>query len=221
MTTETEAWSGFTSDANGTETKAIARTSLGQSYPKHYPGSESPLGAPLSIKDVARLIGCSAWTVRQKFIPLGLPHLRSGPSGPTDVLLEPGRRLGARTTTKERRKPQMSLYKRGKVYWSALYVDGVRHVRSLETTNRRQAEAREQAIRDELSARHFQLPEFRPEMTFEELYVRFLAEADVRPHHLDRAKHFLPFFAELRIGQITKNDAVRYRKYRHKEGNAP
>ena len=81
MRTEIEALSGFNESANGSETKAIARTSLGQSYPKHYPGSESTLGEPLSIKDVARLIGCSAWTVRQKFIPLGLPHLRSGPSG--------------------------------------------------------------------------------------------------------------------------------------------
>ena len=81
MTTETETLSGFIQDANGTETKAISRTSLGQSYPRQYPGPESSLGAPLSIKDVARLIGCSAWTVRQKFIPLGLPHLRSGPSG--------------------------------------------------------------------------------------------------------------------------------------------
>ncbi len=81
MTSEMDTLSGFTWNANGTKTKAIARTSLGQSYPKHYPGPESPLGVPLSIKDVARLIGCSAWTVRQKYIPLGLPHLRSGPSG--------------------------------------------------------------------------------------------------------------------------------------------
>ena len=81
MTTDRGTLSGFTANANGTETKALERASLGQSYPKHYPGSENPLGAPLSIKDVARLIGCSAWTVRQKFIPLGLPHLRSGPSG--------------------------------------------------------------------------------------------------------------------------------------------
>jgi hypothetical protein len=81
MTTNTETLSGFPEDANGTETKAIPGTNLGQSYPRHYPGLEGPLGAPLSIKDVARLIGCSAWTVRQKFIPLGLPHLRSGPSG--------------------------------------------------------------------------------------------------------------------------------------------
>ena len=81
MTTDRGTLSGFTEDANGTETKAIALPGLGQSYPKHYPEPESPLGTPLSIKDVARLIGCSAWTVRQKFIPLGLPHLRSGPSG--------------------------------------------------------------------------------------------------------------------------------------------
>jgi len=81
MTTERGTLSGFTQNANGMETKAIARTSLGQSYPRHYPGSENLLGEPLSIKDVARVIGCSAWTVRQKFIPLGLPHLRSGPSG--------------------------------------------------------------------------------------------------------------------------------------------
>jgi hypothetical protein len=81
MTSERGTLSGFVLNAKAAETKAIARPSLGQSYPKQYPGSENPLGAPLSIKDVARLIGCSAWTVRQKYIPLGLPHLRSGPSG--------------------------------------------------------------------------------------------------------------------------------------------
>src|SRR6266702_8149788 len=81
MTSERETLSGFTADANGMETKALARSGLGQSYPNHYPGSDSTLGAPLPIKDDARLIDCSAWPVRQKFIPLGLPHLRSGPSG--------------------------------------------------------------------------------------------------------------------------------------------
>jgi hypothetical protein len=39
------------------------------------------LGEPLDIKTVARLIGCSAWTVRQKLIPKGLPCFRSGPNG--------------------------------------------------------------------------------------------------------------------------------------------
>jgi hypothetical protein len=73
--------SGFAESANGAETKDIPRIDLGQSYSKQYPQQIGTLGRPLSIKDVARLIGCSAWTVRQKYVPRGLPHLRSGPSG--------------------------------------------------------------------------------------------------------------------------------------------
>ncbi len=109
----------------------------------------------------------------------------------------------------------MSLYKRGKVYWSSIWVDGVRHMRSLETANRRRAETIEQKLRDELLVRRFQLPQLRPDMSFGELYAKFLAEADVKPHHIERAKHFLGFFFDMPIGQITKNDIVRYRKLRH------
>ncbi|HEY4676581.1 MAG TPA: hypothetical protein VIJ01_05440 [Candidatus Angelobacter sp.] len=39
------------------------------------------LGEAMNVKQVARLIGCSAWTVRQKHLKAGLPCLRSGPSG--------------------------------------------------------------------------------------------------------------------------------------------
>ena len=39
------------------------------------------LGDPLDIKAAARLIGCSAWTLRQSLIPQGLPCFRTGPSG--------------------------------------------------------------------------------------------------------------------------------------------
>jgi integrase len=111
----------------------------------------------------------------------------------------------------------MSLYKRGNVYWSAIWIDGVRTMRSLETSNRRQAETLEQRFRDELHTKRFQLPNFKPEMLFGELYGRFLAEGEVKPHHRDRAKMFLPFFSEMPIGQITKNDIARYRKNRHSE----
>ena len=111
----------------------------------------------------------------------------------------------------------MSLYKRGNVYWSALWIDGVRHMRSLETTNRRQAETLEQRWRDELHAKRFQLPNLKPDMPFAELYARFLAEGDVKPYHRERAKQFLPFFADAPIGRITKNDIARYRKQRHSD----
>ena len=40
-----------------------------------------PLGEPLTIAEVARLIGCSTWTVRQRCLPFGLPHFRLGRAG--------------------------------------------------------------------------------------------------------------------------------------------
>lgn len=39
------------------------------------------LGEALDIGQVAKLLGCSPWTVRQKLIPQGLPHLRFTASG--------------------------------------------------------------------------------------------------------------------------------------------
>lgn len=39
------------------------------------------LGPPLSIHDVARMIGCSPSTVRQTLVPRGLPVFRAGASG--------------------------------------------------------------------------------------------------------------------------------------------
>jgi integrase len=109
----------------------------------------------------------------------------------------------------------VSLYKRGKVYWSAIWIDGVRQMRSLETSNRRRAEEMEQRWRDELHTQRFQLPNYKPEMPLAELWARFLVEGDVKAYHRDRAKMLLPFFAEMPIGQITKNDVARYRKQRH------
>lgn len=42
---------------------------------------EFELGEPLSIRQVARVIGCSPWTVRQRHLRKGLPHFRSGANG--------------------------------------------------------------------------------------------------------------------------------------------
>ena len=77
--------SGLGSHTNTAPIHAIPPDSLGQSYPQENPhprGIEmSPLGMPLSIRAVASMLGCSLWTVRQRHIPDGLPHFRSGPNG--------------------------------------------------------------------------------------------------------------------------------------------
>lgn len=85
MTTEGHAEerreSGFENGANPAETFMFPHESLGQSYPRHYPQADDALGEPLGVREVAQLIGCSAWTVRHGYLPQGLPHFRSGPMG--------------------------------------------------------------------------------------------------------------------------------------------
>jgi len=54
-----------------------------------------------------------------------------------------------------------------------------------------------------------------PEMPFGELVARFLAEAQPKPHHHDRLKVLLPYFAEMPIGKIHRGVAREYRKDRH------
>jgi hypothetical protein len=83
--TEERRMSGFGECRNSASIQGISSTNPGQNYPQHYPQPQEygtdMLGAPLGIREVARLIGCSAWTVRQQYVPRGLPHLRSGPQG--------------------------------------------------------------------------------------------------------------------------------------------
>jgi hypothetical protein len=67
----------------------LSASTLGQKCPTQCPyldESESAksveyLGAPLSTRAVARLIGCSAWTVRHRYLLAGLPHVRLGTTG--------------------------------------------------------------------------------------------------------------------------------------------
>jgi hypothetical protein len=67
----------------------LAAQDPGQSYPQRCPQPDDaaaamltePLGAPLSIAEAAQLIGCSPWTVRQRYLPAGLPHHRLTQNG--------------------------------------------------------------------------------------------------------------------------------------------
>jgi AraC-like DNA-binding protein len=40
-----------------------------------------PLGEPLTIDEVANLLGCSPWTVRQRYLRQGIPYLQARPRG--------------------------------------------------------------------------------------------------------------------------------------------
>ena len=92
MTSRTAAFlrkSGLPVPAERKHPLAQAASDPGQSCPKRYPHPEDtmrsaltePLGEPLSIREAAGLIGCSPWTVRQRYLPAGLPHHRLTPNG--------------------------------------------------------------------------------------------------------------------------------------------
>jgi hypothetical protein len=58
----------------------VQRTILSPPESVHGPLA-GKLGRPLDINQVAEMIGCSPWTVRQTLIPRGLPHFRFKASG--------------------------------------------------------------------------------------------------------------------------------------------
>ena len=108
----------------------------------------------------------------------------------------------------------MSLLKRGSVWWSYFYVDGVRHQASTGASNKRQAEFIEQKFREEANNRRFQIVRTDPDMKFGELAARFVASGSVRPHHLYHLKFLLPFFSEVLVLRVTKSLTEEFRRQR-------
>jgi integrase len=108
----------------------------------------------------------------------------------------------------------VSLFKRGKVWWSYFYVDGVRHQQSTETANRRQAETIEAKLKEEVNARRFKLVQADPHLTFGALAARFIASGIAHPHHLYHLKFLLPFFSEVQVLRLNKPMAEEYRRRR-------
>jgi integrase len=111
----------------------------------------------------------------------------------------------------------MTLWKRGGVYWTYVWVDGVRHAKSTETANRRRAERIDHDFKEELHLKRQGLSEPQPDMTFGELWARFLAEGSPLAYHRDRFKLLLPYWSEVPIGRITKARADDYRRERHEQ----
>jgi len=114
----------------------------------------------------------------------------------------------------------VSLFKRGDVWWSYFYRDGIRHQASTGTSNRRQAESIEAKLKEEVNNQRFQLVEADPRMTFGELAARFVSSGSIRPHHLYHLKFLLPFFSDFEVPRITKSLAEEFRKARHSSNPA-
>jgi len=106
------------------------------------------------------------------------------------------------------------LYKRFNTWWVYVTIDGIRQCRSTGLTNKKLAEAYERKYHEELVAKAAGLTDLNPEMTFSELSARFLANADVKPHHIDRLKILLPYWEDRTLRSITRGSVKEYRAAR-------
>jgi integrase len=118
-----------------------------------------------------------------------------------------------------RKEEGMSLYKRGGVYHSYVWQNGVRYHKSTGTANRQKAQLIDQRFKEELNLQRHHIVQPVPGMRFSELAARFIAEGSPRPYHLDRLKLLLPFFGDTAIGGIHKSLVREYRTRRHHERN--
>ena len=85
--------SAFEENGKAAENLSFSPVPLGQRYPHQNPQLcphpesrtqneiDDSLGKPMSIREVAKVLGCSEWTVRQQYLPKGLPHFRLSPAG--------------------------------------------------------------------------------------------------------------------------------------------
>jgi hypothetical protein len=69
-------------------------------------------------------------------------------------------------------------HRRGTVWWSQIYRDGVRYNFSTGTNNRRKVEAVEDKFKRELHAKVFGLIDYDPEVTISTLIAHFMAKAN-------------------------------------------
>lgn len=109
----------------------------------------------------------------------------------------------------------MTLYKRGSVYWTYVWVNGARYAKSTRTAVKRVAEKIDEEFKEELLQGPRRTSKLNPMLPFGELAALFIADASPKPYHIDRLKMLLPYFGKAPIGEITKASVREYRNYRH------
>jgi integrase len=108
----------------------------------------------------------------------------------------------------------VSLLKRGNVWWSYFYVEGIRHQSSTGTGNKRQAEAIEQKLKQEVNDRKFQIVKYDPDITVAALCARFMDDPGYKRHHYFHIKAILPFFGDRQVIRLHRNHATEFRAWR-------
>jgi len=108
----------------------------------------------------------------------------------------------------------MTLFKRGRYWWTGFYVDGKRTQQSTGTANRRQAETIEQKVKSDVNLRSFDIAVIDPTITFEAIATQFVKKTNAGIFHTGRLVFVNEFFGNMPVRTITKNTVAEYRQAR-------
>jgi len=99
----------------------------------------------------------------------------------------------------------VSLFKRGNIWWSYYYQDGIRHQSSNKDFQPQAGRENRSQLKEEVNNQRFRIVDIDPAMKFGELAARFIASGSVRPHNIYNLKFLLPFFSDFPVIRITKS----------------
>ena len=111
----------------------------------------------------------------------------------------------------------MTYFRRGRVWHCRFYINGIRSQFSTHTSNRRLAERIGQKRYEEVCAQLNGIAHYDSELSVGALMANFLAQAQPSTYQLERIKQLTPFFADIRMCDLTKSLTEEYRQQRLRE----
>ncbi len=114
------------------------------------------------------------------------------------------------------------LYKRGNVWWCEHIIDGKRYRFSCKTNDKTLAEEVSSTIKSDIIRKRFSIPEkYKKYHNFQNTWKEYLKSLNNSQKTIDRkiisSKHFLPFFKDKFIEDITNSEIKGYELFRKKE----
>ena len=114
------------------------------------------------------------------------------------------------------------LYKRGNVWWCEHIIDGKRYRFSCKTNDKTLAEEVSSTIKSDIVRKRFSIPEkYRKYHNFQNIWKEYLKSLSNSEKTIDRKiisyKHFLPFFKDKFVEDITNIELRGYALFRKRE----
>ncbi len=121
----------------------------------------------------------------------------------------------------------MKMFKRGSVWWACIRYKGRKIQKSLETIDRKLAQAIEAKVRAEIVEGNYFKKPIGQNKTFKDMMERFMKEhapkksINMQKSYSASLKHLIPFFGDSNLISISRKEISKYKVLRKDEGAKP